>query len=108
LGVNRPHYVESALWQARTGARDRSDDVERWLAAILGPLVAAAPDQQRFGVSALTDETAQTAARALADLIWPAPATVAADAFVAEALALYRPAEREKRARRLATDIVEP
>jgi hypothetical protein len=106
LGVNRPHFVETALWRARMGAADRSAEVERLLAAALAPLAAAAPSRERFGAGDVERAGAavKEAARALAELVWPRPARVEPRAFVEEALALYRPGERERRARRLATE----
>lgn len=80
LGVNRPHYVESALWQALS-------------ASDAGTRIVAAVEAGRL------DEARQ--------LLWPKPEMrderVLLAAFRARAIELYRPSDRERRARRLVT-----
>ena len=92
LGVNRPHFVEAALWQALTPSGDATGRV--------GPLLDAAlagGDGARDAIAALTA------------IIWPAPRAeeVSEESLLDDvkrcALALYRPVERGRRARRLAT-----
>jgi len=96
LGVNRPRFVESALWQALTPSGDA--------VARVGALVDA---------MAAGGRRARRARAELAAIIWPTPRageldeTQLVDEFKRRALGLYRPAERERRARRLATDEVE-
>jgi hypothetical protein len=103
LGVNRPRYVETALWQARTGLDDARVRVDELLGQIVPPL-----DKERFSARDLSGDSLVAYAE-LQTLLWPAP--LPADsrgdelerAFAERALALYRPDERERRARRLAT-----
>lgn len=83
LGVNRPHYVESALWQALAPA----DSATRVYAA----LRAGRLDEVRA-------------------LLWPvegdAPDRDLLASFRARALELYGPGDRERRARRLVTALL--
>jgi hypothetical protein len=83
LGVNRPHYVEAALWQA------------------------LAPTDAPARVDALL---ASPSEEALRTLLWPRPAQLDEDAllraFRDRALELYRPNDRERRARRLVTALL--
>jgi hypothetical protein len=83
LGVNRPHYVESALWQTLAPA----DAQERVAQALEGGRL----DEVRT-------------------VIWPAANGVdertLLSGFRARAIELYRPADRERRARRLATALL--
>jgi hypothetical protein len=101
LGVNRPRYVETALWQAHTGLADVQDRVEQLLAKLGGPA-----EKGRWRAEDLNPESASSYAE-LQALLWPAPSSgdqAALElAFTERALALYRPQERERRARRLAT-----
>jgi hypothetical protein len=80
LGVNRPHYVESALWQTLSQA-----DAGRRL---VDALEAGRLDEVRT-------------------VLWPTAPSVDERTLLAtfreRALELYRPADRERRARRLAT-----
>jgi hypothetical protein len=84
LGVNRPHFVEAALWSALNGApaHDRVGDLL---------------DRGRAGEAEL---------RAL---LWPEPPLLPSDErtlldrFRRAAIGLYRPSDQERRARRLAT-----
>jgi hypothetical protein len=97
LGVNRPRYVEAALWQALRG--DQNDKIDRLLAQLNG-----AADRERWKSSELE---AQPAYAEIQSLLWPQPASEAEVTlerdFTERALALYRPFERERRARRLVT-----
>jgi hypothetical protein len=109
LGVNRPRYVETALWQARTGLDDARVRVDELLGKIVPP-----PDKPRFSARDLSGDSLLAYAE-LQALLWPAPLPAAPNgdgergdaalerAFAERALALYKPDERERRARRLAT-----
>jgi hypothetical protein len=102
LGVNRPRYVETALWQAHTGLVDVQERVEALLQKLAGPA-----DSTRWKRQDLTPESAAPYAE-LQSILWPPlPASVDEAAlerdFTEHALALYRPRERERRARRLVT-----
>jgi hypothetical protein len=102
LGVNRPRYVEAALWQAWTGLGDVQARVDALLQKIEGPA-----GEVRWRRSDLTPASADAYAE-LQRLIWPAPPAAVDEpglerTFTERALALYRPQERERRARRLAT-----
>ncbi len=110
LGVNRPRFVEAALWQASVELSTVNARVDQLLARIVAPLPK---DKQRYRAadfSATLGDTVADAALAYAELqtlLWPRPdgrdASALAGAFTERALALYRPEERERRARRLAT-----
>ncbi len=90
LGVNRPRYVESALWRA-VSPEDARAQIENLIAQL-----DTGGDAERSA----TEE-------ALRALLWPRPRDLDEAKLVREftrrALELYRPAERERRARRLAT-----
>jgi hypothetical protein len=94
LGVNRPRFVESALWQALTPGGDATTRI----AALLDD---AAGQGRR----------ARRARAALQAILWPAPPRDAPDGealleeFERRALGLYRAGDRERRARRLATEL---
>src|SRR5262249_2856173 len=105
LGVNRPRYVEAALWQAladRAPARERAEALLRRI------LPWGATDKVRSGVQGLSG-AARAAYAELQALLWPGPledgrdAALLERAFTERALALYRPEERARRARRLIT-----
>jgi hypothetical protein len=98
LGVNRPRYVESALWRALV-----PDDAPARIARLAAALRGAPPAAK---ARKLTAE--------LQSLLWPAPRLDAADellttvAFIERALEIYKPGERERRARRLACTLAAP
>jgi hypothetical protein len=83
LGVNRPHYVESAMWQALVP----TDATARVAQALEGGRIDEVRGLLWPGASAL-DERALLAR------------------FRARAIELYRPEDRERRARRLATALL--
>jgi hypothetical protein len=97
LGVNRPRYVEAALWQALHG--DLNDQLDHLLIQLNGPA-----DSERWRTS---DLELQPAYQEIQSLLWPLPANenevTLEREFTERALALYRPQERERRARRLVT-----
>jgi hypothetical protein len=124
LGVNRPHYVEAALWLAVCGHADPKADASGLLTNLVTALQAAKPapggkagkkpktrdvtvaDVQALGKDAATDWTA------LQRLIWPAPKELddAAETrllaeFERRALTLYKAGDARKfhRERRFAT-----
>jgi hypothetical protein len=104
LGVNRPRYVEAALWQAYTQLGDVQGRVDALLQQIAGP-----PGETRWRKKDLTSLDAYDE---LVRLLWPAPPAAVDEAaleraFTERALALYRPEERSRRARRLATNLLQ-
>jgi hypothetical protein len=115
LGVNRPHYVEGALWLAVSNRADPKGDA----GALLEKLAAAAeaqaptPKKRKTRTVNAADVTAAAADHAaLQRVIWPAAPTLDAAAeeklateFKRQALLLYKPSDARKfhRERRFAT-----
>lgn len=136
LGVNRPHFVETAMWLALTTG-DPKGDVEKLMQQIAGAIEAdeekeeearradpkAKPKPVTKGKkpnvsvdAARAGKLSKDAQKAYADLtrlVWPAKRTLDAAAeakllakFKGEGIGLYPGGERYERAQRLATEAV--
>jgi hypothetical protein len=135
LGVNRPHFVETAMWEALTTG-DPKEDSARLLGQLVDSIVAATPAEpekpapgkkggpkvkkaakKNVAVSeadfAALGKDAQQAYSDLRRLLWPAKQALDPVAqrkllseFKTEALGLYPSGERQERAMRLAMDSV--
>ncbi|HEX4417471.1 MAG TPA: hypothetical protein VH165_06200, partial [Kofleriaceae bacterium] len=126
LGVNRPHYVEAALWRALSPTTDPSAEAEARLTALMAALAAAEPPEPAGAKKtpkkpAAHKYTAADIAAAgpeanrlygeLRAIIWPNRALDAAaqqqleSEFKKQALKLYDPADARKyhRERRFST-----
>jgi len=115
LGVNRPHYVEAALWLATSRRADPSADAQQLLDRLVAAAETAEPTKKkhkRRTVNATDVTAAQADYDALRRVICPAAPTLDAAAeeklaneFKRQALLLYKPSDARKfhRERRFAT-----
>jgi hypothetical protein len=112
LGVNRPHFVEAALWLAVGNRADPKADTEALLAKLVAAAGPPAAKKKAKTVNAADVVAAKADYEALQRLVWPAAQTLDAAAedklaneFKRQALVLYKPsdARRFKRERRFAT-----
>ena len=122
LGVNRPHYVETALWRALNPAGDVKTEAETHLAALVQALDVPAPPGKKSKKKAKRtitqadiaglDDAAKAHYETLRRLIWPSAADSASvneeqllAEFERQALPLYKAADARKfrRAERFGT-----
>jgi hypothetical protein len=115
LGVNRPHYVEAALWLAVNTSADPSADAGALLEKLVAAAEAQAPTPKKRKsrtVNAADVAAASADYAALQRVIWPAAPTLDAAAeeklaneFKRRALLLYKASDARKfhRERRFAT-----
>jgi hypothetical protein len=124
LGVNRPHYVEAALWLAVSTRADPKADTAALLARLVAAVEAAEPPPpvpppkkpkkkpKNQTIDAADVATAKADYEALQRLVWPAAPALTpaaeeklANEFKRRALLLYKPSDARKydRERRFAT-----